>query len=137
MITATRKIRFCAGHIVTGHESKCANFHGHDYTLEITAKADELDDVGRVIDFGVIKEKVGKFVDDMFDHKFMIYQGDPRAEELKHLPGFFLVPFNPTAENIAHFMGMTANEILRGDDVTVIQVRCWETPNCYADWWTV
>ena len=54
MITCTRRIQFCAGHRVMGHEGKCRNLHGHNYVVFVTAQADELDSVGRVIDFSVL-----------------------------------------------------------------------------------
>lgn len=42
-ITCTRRLQFCAGHRVLGHEGKCARPHGHNYTLFVTAKAVKLD----------------------------------------------------------------------------------------------
>src|SRR5262249_22784820 len=56
MITATRRIQFAAGHRVFGHEGKCRYLHGHNFVALVTAAADDLDAVGRVIDFGVLKE---------------------------------------------------------------------------------
>ena len=49
MITCTRRLTFCAGHRVLGHESKCAHPHGHNYVVYVTAEAEQLDDVGRVM----------------------------------------------------------------------------------------
>ena len=60
MIEITRRLEFDAGHRVLGHEGKCKNLHGHRYSAEITVTAPDLDGLGRVIDFGVIKEKVWK-----------------------------------------------------------------------------
>ena len=41
-----------------GHESKCAHLHGHNYKFEFHCTAGSLDNVGRVIDFSDIKEKL-------------------------------------------------------------------------------
>ena len=56
-ITATRYHDFSTGHRVYGHESKCAHLHGHNYRIYLTVEADQLDTVGRVMDFSVIKDK--------------------------------------------------------------------------------
>ena len=63
-IEAVRKIHFSAGHRVYGHESKCSNLHGHNYVLWVHAGAKELDELGRVIDFSVLKDyfKLGSFL---------------------------------------------------------------------------
>lgn len=135
-ITATRHVRFCAGHRVANHESKCARLHGHDYRLELTAGAEDLDDIGRVIDFSVLKERIGTWVDDFWDHRFLMWEGDPY---LPNMPidhhDVAVVPFNPTAENIAAYIGeVLGPEVLADTGVRLIHVRCWETPNCHADW---
>ncbi|NBU05839.1 MAG: 6-carboxy-5,6,7,8-tetrahydropterin synthase, partial [Sphingobacteriia bacterium] len=56
MIECSRKIDFDAGHRVIGHQNKCQYLHGHRYSLEITATALELDELGMVADFGVLKK---------------------------------------------------------------------------------
>ena len=69
--TATRRLQFCAGHRVHDHESECRNLHGHNYVVFLTAAStsdDPLDKLGRVIDFGVLKEKFGAWIDEWWDH---------------------------------------------------------------------
>ena len=58
MITCTRRLEWDAMHRIPRHESKCAAFHGHRYAAEITCSAPELDDLGRVVDFGVVAQRV-------------------------------------------------------------------------------
>ena len=132
MTTCTRRVEFDAGHRVDGHESKCARLHGHRYAIEITASAPELDSVGRVIDFGVLKGVVGKWIDENWDHRMLLWHGDCTLDEE---PGVVRVPFNPTAENMAVFLLEKANELLIDYSVTVVGIRVWETPNCWADAW--
>ena len=60
MIECSRKIDFDAGHRVIGHKNKCKYLHGHRYTLEITAAALELDEIGMVADFGFLKKIRGR-----------------------------------------------------------------------------
>jgi 6-pyruvoyltetrahydropterin/6-carboxytetrahydropterin synthase len=58
MITVSRYHDISAGHRVCGHESKCSHLHGHNYRITFECTADELDHLGRVIDFSLIKEKL-------------------------------------------------------------------------------
>ncbi len=78
MPECTRRLQFCCGHRVMRHESKCAHLHGHNYVAFFTASA-QLDDVGRVIDFSVIKERVGGWIDEFWDHGFVLNEEDEGA----------------------------------------------------------
>ena len=132
MITATRVLEFDAGHRLIGHESKCAHYHGHRYRVEVEVEA-ELDAVGRVMDFGVIKQIVGQWLDDHWDHAMVLQDGDAlipllKAQGMKH----HVLAFPPTAENMARFILHLANRLLLGR-VRIVRVRVWETPNCFAE----
>ena len=145
----TRKFRFCAGHRVLNHEGKCRHLHGHDYGVEITVSSLGLDDLGRVVDFSVIKEKLGTWIDEELDHNMLLHPDDPLLNTTDS-QGYFKsgcepevligrIPFmmpeyapNPTAENIAHVIFNQAKELLNNGGLSVEQVTVWETPNCCA-----
>lgn len=141
--TCTRRLSFCAGHRVAGHEHKCAHLHGHNYVVFVTAEANELDDLGRVIDFGVLKERVGGWLDAHWDHGFIIWQQDAPARDLLQafsprgdgLPGkVFLLDRNPTAENLAgYLLESVCPTVLDDTGVSVTRIRVCETENCYAE----
>lgn len=138
MITITRKLEFDAGHRVHNHESKCGTLHGHRYVAEITATAPELDSLGRVIDFSVLKEKIGTWIDKEWDHTTLVYEKDELTlAALNSMPGFktpFVCPFNPTAENMADFLlHQVCPRLMQGTGVTVTKIKLWETPNCFAE----
>jgi 6-pyruvoyltetrahydropterin/6-carboxytetrahydropterin synthase len=139
-ISCTRRLSWCSGHRVYRHESKCANVHGHEYLAEITAAPNNgLDSVGRVVDFSVLKEKIGGWIDQHWDHGMLLFSDDPIGElwisgPLKEHKHFFL-PYNPTAENLCHFLGANmAPHLLKGLNLQVAEVTIWETPNCRATW---
>jgi 6-pyruvoyltetrahydropterin/6-carboxytetrahydropterin synthase len=135
-ITITRRLTFAAGHRIYGHESKCAHLHGHNYVVELTAvqRTGELDKLGRVIDFAVLKSLVGGWLEQEWDHKMILKCDDPLGtlllDEAKHI---YYLPTNPTAENMARYLlDEICPELLRSTDVDVMRVKLWETENCYA-----
>lgn len=137
-ISAVRTIGFDAGHRVLGHENKCGTFHGHRYTAEIYCTAfSGLDDLGRVIDFSVIKSKVGEWIDQNWDHTMLVFELDPDLENIKSCSGFkkpFVCDFNPTAENMASYLLNTVcPAVLAKTEVVAWKIRLWETPNCYVE----
>lgn len=137
MTIVTRRIQFCAGHRVMGHEGKCNNLHGHNWVAMITAHADGLDAVGRVIDFSVLKDRVGKWIDARWDHGFIVCTSDIEARRaMSAVAGqkIYLLPGNPTAENLAaHLLYHVCPSVLTGTRVTVVKVELWETENCKAE----
>lgn len=144
-VTCTRKLECDTGHRVYGHENKCAHAHGHRYVFFITAQAEQsLDAVGRVIDFSVLKEKVGGWIDENWDHGFILWERDPACDFMTQFPlngekqKLFKLPYNPTAENLAFYLlKVVCPAVLAGTGVSVVRVVCQETPNCAATAQTV
>lgn len=148
--TAERYHDISTGHRVVGHENKCRHLHGHNYRIHFVCEASELDTVGRVIDFGVIKEKLCMWVENHWDHKFLAWENDTliRAMHLSCNPhgteedvrdvamcdeSIVYVPFNPTAENMAqHLVEVIGPQQLAGTGVTLVSVRIEETAKCSA-----
>ena len=125
------------GHRVVGHEGKCVHLHGHNYRIHFRCGAD-LDRVGRVIDFGVIKSLLCVWLEENWDHRMLMWEGDPmRLEVFKLDPqGLVVVPFNPTAENIAdHLLNVVGPRLLSPVGVRLLSVRVEETRKCSAEVW--
>jgi 6-pyruvoyltetrahydropterin/6-carboxytetrahydropterin synthase len=140
-VTCTRRLEWDAMHRVPRHESKCAAFHGHRYAAEITCQAPTLDDRGRVVDFGVVKERVGGWIDAHWDHTAILMRtdNDPAcaaliASNAAHGRPVYLLDAPPTAEVIVAELARVAHELLADTGVTVVAVRLWETPNGSAEW---
>ena len=131
-----RRHEIHCGHRVHLHEGACKNLHGHSYVVHFYCQAPELDSLGRVIDFGVLKVLLCKWLDDNFDHRTLIWQEDPLAITLPKLdPSVVIVPFNPTAENIARYICEVIAPIqLINTSVTVAKVMVEETGNCRASY---
>jgi 6-pyruvoyltetrahydropterin/6-carboxytetrahydropterin synthase len=135
MITVTRFHDFSYGHRVVGHEGKCCNLHGHNGRVHFTCTADNLDDVGRVVDFSVIKTALCDWLEDWWDHRMLLWVKDPWVVPLRQIDRTVkTVPFNPTAENMAqHLLHVVGPTYLRGTGVTLTKVVFEETRKCSAE----
>lgn len=100
------------------YESPCSNLHGHNWRVVIHCVANELNQNGMVADFAHIKSKIKK----QFDHRFLNE----------------VFPLNPTAENIARYIGETLNAdktLLNPDHGAYCNcVEVEETPGNIASW---
>lgn len=139
----TRRIEFDAGHRVYKHESKCAHIHGHRYVAEVTVEADDLDPLGRVVDFSVLKQVIGDWINHFWDHNLLLNPNDPLVnwlssaiDRLNNGKQPYLLPEgNPTAENMAkHLFGVVLQFCTsRSWPFYPVHIRMYETPNCWAD----
>jgi 6-pyruvoyltetrahydropterin/6-carboxytetrahydropterin synthase len=136
-VTATRRVQFAIGHRVFGHEGKCRHLHGHNFVFFLTGEAPALDNVGRVIDFGVLKERVGAEIERLWDHGLVLFQNDYKAiDAVRMIEGqkLYLLPSNPTAENLALFVLVHIGpRALEGTKVKLTKVTVWETENGIAE----
>lgn len=93
MYYLTKRLEISAAHRLTlSYDSKCTNTHGHNWIITVHCRATELNADGMVTDFTHIKNTV--------------------MDRLDHADLNEVLPFNPTAENIARWI-------------------CDNVPNCY------
>jgi 6-pyruvoyltetrahydropterin/6-carboxytetrahydropterin synthase len=139
-LSLVRQLRFCAGHRLFRHEGKCAFLHGHNYRADIevvaAAGGTSVDDVGRIVDFSLIKRRMLGWLDDHWDHGFVLFADDAAA--LAAVGGmrptkYFVLPWNPTAENMARYLlEVVAPNVLGDLGVVARRVQLWETDEASA-----
>jgi 6-pyruvoyltetrahydropterin/6-carboxytetrahydropterin synthase len=79
-----------SAHQLRDYKGKCEKLHGHNWDIEVIVENESLDEMGVVIDFQVLKDKLDAIVAP-FDHT-CINTVKPFDE------------INPTAENFARFI---------------------------------
>lgn len=97
--------------------------------------------MGRVIDFSVLKERVGGWILANWDHGFVVasHDGDARRAIAAFMSGglpqkTFVLDRNPTAENMARHLALeVAPRVLEGTGVRVVKIVLEETENCFAE----
>ena len=110
------KAAFEAAHYIDGYAGKCARLHGHNWEVVAVVRGEQLDKLGMLIDFKILKAELKKVLDE-FDHRFL-NELATFAEE------------NPTAENLAReiYKRFGSSEIFSGSS-KLYAVRVLETPN--------
>ena len=103
MFELTVESAFEAAHRIENYPGKCARLHGHNWTVEAVVAGTELNELGILIDFKVLKAELNKVLDEL-DHRY-----------LNELETF--AKKNPTAENLAKeiFEKLSASKIFVGD----------------------
>jgi 6-pyruvoyltetrahydropterin/6-carboxytetrahydropterin synthase len=132
-----RRIKFCAGHRLYKHGGKCENFHGHNYVADFFVTGQEQDSVGRVMDFADLKAKCKGWLDEHWDHSFLVTEHDENAIAALQVVKpcrMFIMPYNPTAENMARYLlEEVCPGLLEGTGGVASRVRIWETDESYAE----
>jgi 6-pyruvoyltetrahydropterin/6-carboxytetrahydropterin synthase len=74
------------------------------------------------------------WLEDNWDHKTLIWENDPWAKVLPGIdPTIVIVPFNPTAENIAqHLVEVIGPQQLAGTGIKLVHCDVEETRKCSA-----
>ncbi|TBL80329.1 6-carboxytetrahydropterin synthase QueD [Paenibacillus thalictri] len=96
---------------------KCQHTHGHTYTVNVTIAGDELDEIGFLIDFKMIKQAVH----DRYDHTLLNDHAEYRSQF-------------PTTEVVAKEICNTIQSLLdsKPNRPQCLQVIVRETPTSYV-----
>jgi 6-pyruvoyltetrahydropterin/6-carboxytetrahydropterin synthase len=112
------KTSFAAAHNLINYQGDCENLHGHNWRVEVTVAAKELDVAGLGIDFKILKRQTKQLLAEL-DHKYL---ND-------------LEPFrktSPSSENISRYIFECLSQNLNNGNVTVERVNVWESENACA-----
>jgi 6-pyruvoyltetrahydropterin/6-carboxytetrahydropterin synthase len=118
------RTHFSAAHQIREHAGKCRFLHGHNWNVDVTVHADQLDRIGLAVDFTDLKEIVKQVITPL-DHV-----------NLNDLPLFATVESNPTAENISRHIFNEVQGRLRSvaPHARIKRVDVYETDTCSASY---
>lgn len=113
MYKISKQFAFSASHILEGlpHDHPCVRLHGHNYVITVHLKSEQLNEIGFVKDYRAL-DSVKAYINNNLDHR--------------HLND--VLPFNPTAENIARYL----YELFKKDIPELYAVEVSETPKTTA-----
>lgn len=106
----TKIVEIDAAHQIQGYPSKCSRLHGHRWRIEVTIKAEKLNEYGIGIDFHDIKKAIEELD---LDHRFL---------------NDFFSP--TTAEVFAKYVF----EKMKSKGLDVVKVTIWETPSSKVEY---
>jgi 6-pyruvoyltetrahydropterin/6-carboxytetrahydropterin synthase len=111
---------FAAAHNLINYQGDCENLHGHNWKVEVTVAARELDHAGLGIDFKILKARLRELLQTL-DHKYL-----NQLEPFQQL--------SPSSENIArHLFGALSAQLDNGN-VTLERVNVWESDYACASY---
>jgi 6-pyruvoyltetrahydropterin/6-carboxytetrahydropterin synthase len=113
MYHLTIKTHFAAAHRLVNYQGDCENLHGHNWNVEVTVSARELDTAGLGIDFKILKRHTKELLGEL-DHKY-----------LNDLPAFSQI--SPSSEQIARFLFQRLSAQLDSANVCLERVTVWES----------
>lgn len=141
MMVITREHCIAAAHRLYEYGGRCERLHGHNYRIRISLTAEKLNALGMVVDFTEIKRVLFGALDNAWDHRTLLFSEDPLCRYLTSVlqdDSIRSVPFNPTAENMATYLGdvLFPEAMASGymGDVRIVSVTVFETDQSFATW---
>ena len=128
------ELAFASGHRLLEHNGKCIFPHGHTYKAEIFVASEALNELGLVVDFTELKQKVSGWIEQHWDHAFLVNSKDMELlNALKAVKGsrtFVFQEENPSAEVMARELYHKAQELC---GIEPLKVRICESDTQYAE----
>jgi 6-pyruvoyltetrahydropterin/6-carboxytetrahydropterin synthase len=109
---------FAAAHNLLNYQGDCEKLHGHNWRVEVTVAAKELDKAGLGIDFKILKKQTNEIMD-YLDHNY-----------LNELDAF--ADISPSSEHISRFIFDRLKTNLAIYPIIMEKVTVWESDNAYA-----
>jgi 6-pyruvoyltetrahydropterin/6-carboxytetrahydropterin synthase len=136
----SRKIEIDYGHTLPNSFSFCNQLHGHRGTIVATVEGGMIErqndaEQGMVMDFKFLHKIMKEHIHDRLDHGFAIWKDDLEDLEFiqKRNSRVLITDEPPTAESLAKWAFSQIERHLP-ENVTLKQLRWYETPNNWADY---
>ena len=133
-VTAHRYHDFSAGIRLYNFKGKSSRLHGHNYRIHFYCNAPS-NCSENLVDFSDIKKYLCNWLEENWDHRFLVWDKDPWASKLKAIDseGTVIIQFNPTSENIAQYLlDIIGPQQLITSPLKLYKVVVQETVKCSA-----
>jgi len=121
MFELSVEVSFSAAHQLRGYKGKCENMHGHNWKVQVSVMAENLNDIDIAIDFHDLKRMAREIIAPL-DHAYL---ND-------------LFPFtekNPSSENIAKWIYDSLKKKIQEENIRVSAVTVWESDTASATYY--
>ncbi len=112
---------FSAAHHLVAYPGACAVLHGHNWDIDVFIQGEQLDELGMLVDFKLLKKAVGDILEEL-DHT------DLNTHEAFR-------DANPTSERIARHIYKKLSTSVESEPYSVSRVTVHETPGSQASYW--
>ena len=121
MFELSVEVSFSAAHQLRGYKGKCENMHGHNWKVQVSVMAENLNDIDIAIDFHDLKRMAREIIAPL-DHAYLN----------DHFP---FTEKNPSSENIAKWIFDSLKKKILEDNVRVSAVTVWESDTASATYY--
>jgi 6-pyruvoyltetrahydropterin/6-carboxytetrahydropterin synthase len=104
---------FASAHNLMNYQGDCENLHGHNWKVDVSVTAQDLDKAGLGIDFKKLKAETKTLLKTL-DHKYL-----NELEPFKEV--------SPSSENIARYIYQELSRKLNNDNIKVESITVWES----------
>jgi 6-pyruvoyltetrahydropterin/6-carboxytetrahydropterin synthase len=104
---------FASAHNLMNYQGDCENLHGHNWKIDVSVTARELDKAGLGIDFKKLKAETNTLLKTL-DHKYL-----NELEPFKNV--------SPSSENIARYIFHELSRTLNNENIKVESITVWES----------
>lgn len=112
---------FASAHNLKNYQGDCENLHGHNWKVEVSVTARELDRAGLGVDFKILKAETKTLLKTL-DHKYL--------NDLKPF-----ADLSPSSENIARYVFQELSTKLNTANIKVDCVTVWESDVACASYY--
>ena len=121
MYELTIETKFSAAHQLRNYQGRCERLHGHNWRVNVSLQATELNDIGLAMDFKDLRDATNEQLA-VLEHSFV---NDV----------FPFTEINPSSENIAKWLFDALSKKLNNENVRVSIVTIWESDTASASYY--
>jgi len=115
------EVSFSASHMIKGYPGNCAKLHGHNFKVRVYVRSQELDELGLVIDFRILKRRTEEILAEL-DHTVINEHPDFKG-------------VNPSSENIARWLFAKLSSEINSSRYFLHAVEVWESDSSRVRYW--